>query len=505
MKRTLVAAATVGLTLLGAVPAALSSPFPAGIVPAGTAVPPAAAGAGGDGGSTALVGRAVLPASTFRPGSPPSGAFFSSRDRETARANGVEVAATGAALPAQPVQGFSALVPTERRGEFFALADNGFGARGNSADFLPWVYRVRPHLRRGADAPGAVTVSRGFGLSDPARHIPWRIVCDPTAGSALPPFDVNALPAQPPAACGDRKERRLTGFDVDLESLQVGRDGTLWFGDEFGPFLLHTDARGRLLEAPIAFPGVKSPQNPTLRVGEGERPTVNSSKGFEGLGISPDRRTLYALLEGPVTGDDPSELRIYRFDVASRSLRGFDRYRLELPGAPVNTSTLRLGNGNLAYPGDTPPAANLGRTAIGEFTLLNSREAVVIERDNGGDAPNPARFKKVFRVTLPERARQGVLPKQVLVDLMALPDADGTGGDGDFFRFPYTTIESVVPLDQRHLLLVNDNNYPFSNGRSFSRGATAGTGLRADDSEFIEVEVPAGLRVDPRYLRTARG
>ncbi len=499
MKRTLVAAATVGLTLLGTVPAALST------TAAPAALPRPAAPAGPDGGSTALVGRAVLPADTFRPGSLPSGAFFSARDRDTARANGVDVAATGAALPAQPVQGFSALVPTERKGEFFALADNGFGGRGNSADFLPWVYRVRPDLRRGADAPGPVTVSRGFGLSDPAGHIPWRIACDPAKGAALPPFDVNALPAQPPAACGDPRQRRLTGFDVDPESMQVGRDGTLWFGDEFGPFLLHTDARGRLLEAPIALPGVTSPQNPTLRVTEGERPTLASSRGFEGLGISPDRRTLYPLLEGPVSGDDPRHLRLYRFDIRTRSLQGYDLHRLELPGAPVNTSTLRLANGDLAYPGDKPPAANLGKTAIGEFTLLNSREAVVIERDNGGDAPTPARFKKLYRVTLPEQARRAVLPKQMLVDLMAVPDPDGTGGDGDFFRFPYTTIESVVPLDQRHLLLVNDNNYPFSNGRSFSRGATAGNGLRADHSEFIEVEVSGGLRVDPRTLRTPRG
>jgi hypothetical protein len=42
------------------------------------------------------------------------------------------------------------------------------------------------------------------------------------------------------------------------------KDGTLWFGDEFGPFLLHTDATGKVLEAPIALPGVQAPENPFL-------------------------------------------------------------------------------------------------------------------------------------------------------------------------------------------------------------------------------------------------
>jgi hypothetical protein len=64
--------------------------------------------------------------------------------------------------------------------------------------------------------------------------------------------------------CGPASQRRLTGFDLDPESIQISRDGTFWFGDEFGPFLLHTDPQGRLLEAPIAVPGARSPQNPFL-------------------------------------------------------------------------------------------------------------------------------------------------------------------------------------------------------------------------------------------------
>ena len=43
---------------------------------------------------------------------------------------------------------------------------------------------------------------------------------------------------------------------------------------------------------------------------------------------------------------------------------------------------------------------------------------------------------------------------------------------------PFVTIESVLPLDDNRLLVINDNNYPFSTGRNPSR---------PDDNEFVVV------------------
>jgi len=35
----------------------------------------------------------------------------------------------------------------------------------------------------------------------------------------------------------------LTGFDLDVESFVIAKDGTFWVGEEFGPYLLHFDKR----------------------------------------------------------------------------------------------------------------------------------------------------------------------------------------------------------------------------------------------------------------------
>ena len=48
------------------------------------------------------------------------------------------------------------------------------------------------------------------------------------------------------------------------------------------------------------------------------------------------------------------------------------------------------------------------------------------------------------------------------------------------FRFPFTTIEDVIQLDDRTLGVLNDNNFPFSSGRT--------PGL-PDNNEFITIRL----------------
>jgi hypothetical protein len=448
-----------------------------------------------------LVARSVLPAATFRAGSPASGAFLSAAERATAAANGVRGPTAGPYFAEQPVQGFSSMVPASA-GTWWALADNGYAWRTNSADFQLVFYRLDP---RWGDAAGPA-VPETVILHDPDHRIPWKIVCDQQGGTPLPDFSFNRMP-QAPAACGGAPTARiLTGFDLDPESFVRAHDGTFWVGEEFGPFLVHVAVDGRVLEPPIQVPGVRSPQNPFLNLSDRadpERPTVAASRGFEGVAISPDGSTLYALLEGAVAEDNAQDLRIYVYDIAKRAFA--DRFltvRLEMPSQKVDLASLRDTSGARVYPGAVAPPAGLA--SIGELKAVNDQQFLLIERDNLGDALPSPRFKKVF---LLDRSQPGGddrhVRKNLLVDLLAIPDPSAVGGDGDFFRLPFYTIESVHMVDERTVLLASDNNFPLSNGRSRSRSADRSGPLAADDTELILVRLGAPLDVDRRLLPAA--
>ncbi len=386
------------------------------------AVAPVAAAADDEFSPPRLIGRAVLPAETYADG-PPSGAALG-----TAPVNGVTPPFGG-----QPVQGFSAVLDAGG-GEYWAMPDNGFGAKANSGDFLLRMYRIVPDFETALGGSGTIRVGEHISLRDPDNKIPFAIVR------------------------GDLPGRLLTGGDFDIESARRDRHGELWFGDEFGPYLLHASATGRLLEAPIPVPGVKSPDNPTLAAGE--VPNLGSSKGIEGMALTHDGDELLVSLEGALTTDpDPRRRLVFTYDL--------ERHRFVSPTRAVQMRA----------------AAN----SIGDLTALDDCRLIVIERDNlQGPA---AAVKRLDRLDLCAPSPSGYLPRTPIVDLLDIADPNGISlppragdfGLGTQFRLPFQTIEDVLPIGEDRLLVLNDNNFPFSAGRNPGR---------PDDDEAIVIDVP---------------
>jgi len=413
-----------------------------------------------------LEGHAVLPAMTVVPppaDAPPelqiSGRYATPnpmRVDEPERAMGISALSdkaaprpTGLKLPfkGQPVQGLSG-IRTLKDGAFLTLTDNGFGSKANSPDAMLMFHIIKPDWKAGT----IERVSTTF-LHDPDRKVPFRIVNENTP------------------------KRYLTGSDFDLESIQPVGDA-LWFGDEFGPFLIKADRNGKVLavfQTQVDGKVVRSPDNPWVTM-PGAPGTVafevRRSKGFEGMAQSPDGKTLYPLLEGPLTGE--AFLRILEFDVAKEAFTGKSwKYKLEAPG-----------------------------NAIGDFNMIDATSGLIIERDDTeGDAtlackdgPKPDclnvadKLMRMYKVDFAQADADGFVKKVGYIDLMDIDDPNNVarqGGKDGKLGFPFFTIENVDVIDADHIIVGNDNNLPFSSGRALGK---------ADDNEMVILKVGELLR-----------
>ena len=396
-----------------------------------------------------LAGRAVLAVNTYAPG-PPSGAFFAGQTT-----NGITFP-----TPSQPVQGFSAVVSGRQPGEYLAMADNGFGSKANSYDFLLRAYYVHPDFKTAKGGSGGIDV----GLDD---FVQFR-----------DPNNVIGFTIQRPA------DRLLTGADLDPESLQRGKDGDLWMGDEFGPWILHFDDTGVLLEPPFRVPAalvestsitgfLESPASPFISVAT--EATVAGSRGFESMAATPDGKYLYGLLEGATVQDSNKDRRyLVEFSIPDRAFTGrVWQYRTQ----PTVTGTQQC-------------------CFMADMWALDQHRMIVIERDNGRGAPVPpfpATFSRgVYVIDLRHVGADGFLDKTRIIDLTAIADPDLVStppihpGDvqlGNPFGVACESIEAIHVIDGERLLLGCDNNFP-----NTGRNPTL-----ADDNELIVVRVP-GLK-----------
>jgi hypothetical protein len=210
---------------------------------------------------------------------------------------------------------------------------------------------------------------------------------------------------------------------------------------------------------------------------------VRRSKGFEGMAQSPDGKFLYGLLEGPLwneasngfeSKDGKTYLRILEFDVAKEEFTGKSwKYPLEAPG-----------------------------NAIGDFNLIDATSGLIIERDDtegdpalackDGPKPDcfnvPAKFKRIYKIDLAQADADGFVKKVGYIDLMDIDDPNKLarqGGKDGKLGFPFFTIENVDVIDADHIIVGNDNNLPFSSGRTLGK---------SDDNEMVILKVGELLR-----------
>ncbi|WP_411884125.1 esterase-like activity of phytase family protein [Polaromonas sp. YR568] len=413
-----------------------------------------------------LAGHVVMPAKSFvaAPKDAPqdlqvSGKFSNGQRTEAlGTVEGMSAGRpTGVSLPfkGQPLQGHSG-IKKMADGSFWILTDNGFGAKANSPDSMLYLNHYKVDFKA-----GTMKKLETVFLHDPDKKVPFRVVHEGT------------------------KKRYLTGSDFDTESFQFA-GGSLWIGDEFGPYLIKADLKGKVqavFETLVDGKVVRSPDHPAVTTpgapGGAVDFQVKRSKGFEGMASSKDGSKLYALLEGPVWNAEAKDyervagkeaLRVLEFDVQAGKWSGRSwMYPLE-------------ANGN----------------AIGDFNMIDATTGLIIERDNGegtADKACPegqkrtdcfhdiAKFKRVYKIEMTDANVGGPVRKVGYIDLLNIADPQKLARkplNEGVLKFPFFTIENVDVVDATHIVVGNDNNLPFSSSREPNK---------ADDNELILLEV----------------
>lgn len=370
---------------------------------------------------------------------------------------------TGISLPfdGQPVQGHSG-IKRMADGSFWLLTDNGAGSKANSPDFMLHLSHYTVDFQS-----GQFNRQKTVFLHDPDKKVPFRITQEGT------------------------DKRYLTGADFDPESFQFA-GGALWIAEEFGPYLIKADLNGKVLavfDTKVDGKVVRSPDAPgVLMPGAPDaKPTafdVKRSKGFEGMASSKDGSKLYALLEGALWNEAAKAyenvggkqvLRVLEFDVKSEQWTGRHwKYVME---------------------------AN--HHAIGDFNMIDNTTGLIIERDNGegtADKACPAdqkrtdcfhdlaKFKRVYKIEMSDANVGGEIRKVGYIDLMNIQDPQRLAKKpltNGVLAFPFFTIENVDVVDDKHIVVGNDNNLPFSSSRDPNK---------ADDNELVLLQVEALLK-----------
>jgi hypothetical protein len=274
----------------------------------------------------------------------------------------------------------------------------------------------------------------------------------PTTSGTRPGF-----PAMP-QAYNDR-------LSIDAEGLVRLNDGTFFVSDEYGPYIHRFSAAGTLLSSlrpPEAFIPKRnardsfSSDNPASGQPSpspsGPTAGRENNQGFEGLSLSVDGLTLYALMQSALRqdgGEDGNSQRRYT------RLLGYD---ISNPASPVLRSEHVLPLPLYTQSGVQQVAS------VGDLVALNGRQFLVLVRDGNG--------------------RGGDTPQSIVRAVMIYDTTGATNLAGSLFDGPNTAAaprgvlaSSITPATSTQLINLNDtaqlakfglNNGPSDNSNTLS-------------------------------------
>ena len=242
-------------------------------------------------------------------------------------------------------------------------------------------------------------------------------------------------------------------YGLDSEGLVALKDGTFWISDEYGPWLVHVDAKGKLLERVGPFAADKSAGGKSLPKVLARR---RANRGMEGLTMTPDGKYLVGMMQDPV--DNP--------DVAIRKTSKLNRVVFYDPKTGASWQ--------YAYLMDETSSV------VSEIAAVTNTTFIISERDQlfPGDPKSPSKLKRIYKIDIsgatdisdPADGANGRLvngktleqlseaqlkdagiaavSKELVADLLALP-----GG------YPHDKSEGLAVISDTMIAVSNDDDF----------------------------------------------
>ncbi len=244
---------------------------------------------------------------------------------------------------------------------------------------------------------------------------------------------------------------------LDDEAVVHVGDGTVWVSDEYGPYVYHYNHDGALLHVirpPDAFIPMRRdasgnvvenfsanspPLGQTFNTGNPVSGRQNN-QGFEGMAMSPDRKTLFVLLQSALIQDlDPTSATTIKLTRHNTRLLAYD-LRHDQPKL-VAEYVVQLPR----YQDQTTSKPTLLTAAQSEMLALNDHQFLVLARDSTGG----------FAVANPGSVYRSI----DLIDISGATNIAGTAYDNA--NTPIAPLgvlnSSITPVTYQKFLDINDN------------------------------------------------
>ncbi|KLJ08083.1 hypothetical protein EMPG_16472 [Blastomyces silverae] len=179
-------------------------------------------------------------------------------------------------------------------------------------------------------------------------------------------------------------------ISMDTEGLALGRDGTFWVSDEYGPYVYQFTRQGKMIRAiqpPEAYlprrngslsfsaasPPIYDPEQ--MPVPEDTESGRNNNQGFEALTISPDGKKLFVMIqsglnqEGGPKKKNRKQARLLEYDISGCKALYMHEYVVTLPTYPDRSK-------------EDPEKSRLVASQS-EIHMLPSGDFLILSRDSG--------------------------------------------------------------------------------------------------------------------------